>query len=607
VNGGTGDKVILSAGTASVHPYSIGVSTAAQWYSVPTGTRHQWYIGGAVGMTLSNNLLGIGTQTPSYNIDVIGKARISNVLSVGDGGDGFPTSINFYALVGMNSSYGTNSNVVIQLGRADANNDSWFIQHNTTALGSASNSFQIVPYGRTPTFSMQANGNIGLGTTTPATRLHIEEGNVFIGDIASGFSTNVPSTVTTSNVASGYRLFFDNSFNNVPGTGVPANKIVMHNNSFTGGFGIENGAVTYHSGENHTFYINANNATAYGSIAMLIGSNVGVGTSNPAHKLDVVGNARIAGTLTLSNATSTVAMAGLCGALSNGVANQNISLSVGKSSSTNNVANIRYTHCNDASACNYIGIGFWANDDLLNVQAGGNVGVGTVSPSSKLDVNGTGNFANRVSVGTVSQGSIRVVGTGDVRYHCYNNGLVTEWLWGQKSGASHSWTLSTLVGANEGDRLTVDNNGNLGVGTTDPSQRLHVIGNILASGDITAFSDKRLKSNIQIIPDALARLHRLGGYTFVVNQKDDEATNIECKITPKHTGLIAQEVLDVLPEAVHKDKEGYYSLAYGNMVGLLVEAVKELDNKYQKIIDEMKADHRKEIDDLISSFGLIAA
>lgn len=47
----------------------------------------------------------------------------------------------------------------------------------------------------------------------------------------------------------------------------------------------------------------------------------------------------------------------------------------------------------------------------------------------------------------------------------------------------------------------------------------------------------------------------------------------------KYTGLIAQEVMKVLPEAVVTDKDGYHSIAYGNMAGILVEAIKELKNE----------------------------
>jgi hypothetical protein len=221
----------------------------------------------------------------------------------------------------------------------------------------------------------------------------------------------------------------------------------------------------------------------------------------------------------------------------------------------------------------------------LCINSNNFVGIGTATPTSRLDVNGTGNFANRISVGTVSQGSIRITGVGDTRYYCYNGGAVQEWLWGQKSSTNHNWTLSTMNSGVESDRVTVDTSGNMGINTTSPSQRLHVVGNILASGDITAFSDKRLKTNINIINDALAKVHSLTGYTFNVEHSADTNKN---KVTPQHTGLLAQEVLNVLPEAVHQDNDGYYSLAYGNIVGLLVQAIKELDEKYKKELQDIK-------------------
>lgn len=103
-------------------------------------------------------------------------------------------------------------------------------------------------------------------------------------------------------------------------------------------------------------------------------------------------------------------------------------------------------------------------------------------------------------------------------------------------------------------------------------------GNLVATGDVTAYSDERLKENIETIPDALYKVGQLNGYTF--NRIDVEE---------RHTGLIAQEVLEVLPEAVmggptEDDPDGKYSVAYGNMVGLLVQAIKE----QQEQIDELK-------------------
>ena len=100
-------------------------------------------------------------------------------------------------------------------------------------------------------------------------------------------------------------------------------------------------------------------------------------------------------------------------------------------------------------------------------------------------------------------------------------------------------------------------------------------GQFTASNDITAFSDRTLKENIVSIPNALDKVCAIGGYTF-------DRTDI---VRDRQTGVIAQEVLEVLPEAVHQNEDGIYSVAYGNMVGLLVEAIKELKSE----VDELRS------------------
>jgi hypothetical protein len=96
---------------------------------------------------------------------------------------------------------------------------------------------------------------------------------------------------------------------------------------------------------------------------------------------------------------------------------------------------------------------------------------------------------------------------------------------------------------------------------------------VVAAGDITAYSDERLKENVKVIDNAVARVQGVTGVTFT--RKADGSTS---------TGVTAQELRAVLPEAVHVDKDGILSVAYGNVVGLLIEAVKEL----KADIDELK-------------------
>ena len=96
------------------------------------------------------------------------------------------------------------------------------------------------------------------------------------------------------------------------------------------------------------------------------------------------------------------------------------------------------------------------------------------------------------------------------------------------------------------------------------------------NNDVTAFSDKRLKENIETIPDALDKVCQIRGVTFDRIDADGE----------RQMGVIAQEVEKVAPEVVREDKseDKIKSVAYGNMVGLLIEAIKDLKAE----VDELK-------------------
>jgi hypothetical protein len=86
------------------------------------------------------------------------------------------------------------------------------------------------------------------------------------------------------------------------------------------------------------------------------------------------------------------------------------------------------------------------------------------------------------------------------------------------------------------------------------------------TNDVTANSDARIKTDIEQISDALEKVQQIRGVTF---RRTDTEDNV------RHAGVIAQEVEKVLPEVV-KENDGIKSVAYGNMVSLLIEAVKDL-------------------------------
>lgn len=98
-------------------------------------------------------------------------------------------------------------------------------------------------------------------------------------------------------------------------------------------------------------------------------------------------------------------------------------------------------------------------------------------------------------------------------------------------------------------------------------------GGITTSGDVLSSSDRRLKTNLQKIDNALEKLTKISGYTYNRVDLDNR----------KQVGVVAQEVQAVLPEAVDINEKDYLSVAYGNLIALVIEAVKELKAEVDNI------------------------
>jgi hypothetical protein len=92
-------------------------------------------------------------------------------------------------------------------------------------------------------------------------------------------------------------------------------------------------------------------------------------------------------------------------------------------------------------------------------------------------------------------------------------------------------------------------------------------GNFVARGNVTAYSDARLKTNVKTIENALDTVGKMRGVTY---ERIDSGE--------KGVGVIAQEMKEVLPEVVMEaaSEQEFMSVSYGNIVGVLIEAIKEL-------------------------------
>jgi len=109
---------------------------------------------------------------------------------------------------------------------------------------------------------------------------------------------------------------------------------------------------------------------------------------------------------------------------------------------------------------------------------------------------------------------------------------------------------------------------------------------VTVTGDVNSTSDIRYKKNIETIDNALEKVQSLRGVTYDWDNdafKEDDSTK-KPNFTERATGVIAQDVEKVLPEAVRENEDGFKNVAYGNMVGLLIEAIKE----QQEQIDALK-------------------
>jgi hypothetical protein len=99
---------------------------------------------------------------------------------------------------------------------------------------------------------------------------------------------------------------------------------------------------------------------------------------------------------------------------------------------------------------------------------------------------------------------------------------------------------------------------------------------IYLEGTILTTSDSNLKSNIIKIHNPLNKINNISGYTYIRT----DTSNYE-------TGLLAQEVKNILPEVV-KYENNHYNIAYGNMSGLFVECIKELNKKIDILTEKLE-------------------
>ena len=209
-----------------------------------------------------------------------------------------------------------------------------------------------------------------------------------------------------------------------------------------------------------------------------------------------------------------------------------------------------------------------ANQIVLR-DGSGNFAAGTITATL------TGNATN-ISAYTINQN----VGTGN------SPSFAAVSLSGNLTVSTGNTTGGGIILADDGDivdlndgycamRFTYGVRVHAGNRTGGVAHTLHSNGTFTATGDVTAYSDRRVKENIKTIDNALSKVLCLRGVTYNRTDLDDKSEKI---------GVIAQEIQEILPQVVSEENDRY-SVAYGNIVGVLIEAIKE----QQAQIEELKA------------------
>ena len=297
-----------------------------------------------------------------------------------------------------------------------------------------------------------------------------------------------------------------------------------------------------------------NNATT-NSVDRMVISNVGyvgIGVTNPLTKLHVDGTIRASnltgGTVLVSNSSEDITSSSITTTELNQLTgiNTNETIQDQLDDLSTDIGNI------DTSKWTGIATGIYRNS---------NVGIGNFSSNSideSLHIRGTGQTNYNIKISGDSSVASNEVGL--ILEKTHNN------LYDYKV-SNYNDTFYFNYRQNTGDAWTVF------YGYVQSASTHAFIGNISANGTIQSTSDITLKENLEIIENPIEKIKEINGYTYNMIGKED-----------RHAGLIAQEVEKVLPEVVSENSDGIKSLAYGNIVALLVETVKE----QQKQIDELK-------------------
>jgi hypothetical protein len=491
----------------------------------------------------SSGNVGIGTSAPGAKLDVSAGTNLNLGVT--------QLTLNNYSNdgVGITFSRTSSDDDLMALGVADTDKLGMFSREGLVfATGGATNYTAT-----TERMRIDSSGNVGIGTISPSARLNVGGGS--LPTSGSGYSLGISSALGAT------RLTTDaSSKTNFIGSFYDDTAIEI-SQGVTSGYvsGIVIGGRS------------ATNATVSDAIALYTRSlermridssgNVGIGTSSSGAKLEVSGDIRTSigsgGTLSLFETTTPRANHLVLGSDGSG------------------------SYINATYATGGSGIMRFQTEssERMRIDSSGNVGIGTTSPTQKLDIVG---IATKLSPSDQTANVYSFfVNNGGTTYIGRDNSAGTGF-----GGAAYASVLYSSGAypleffTNGTERMRITSAGEVWIaGTTDRGAfNLQCNGTgVWGAGAYTNGSDARIKEEIEPISSSLEVVNKLNPVTFKYKEdwSSDRATQ---------TGFIAQELQEALADEVYidgvvNDTSEYMSVAYQNIIPILTKAIQELSAK----------------------------
>ncbi len=503
---------------------------------------------------LSNGNVGIGFNNPAAPLEVWGA--------------GIPIAI---VSTNSNATKGILSDNGISRGYFGADINRQFFTGDGASVGQQ--------------FNILQNGNVGIGTTTPVCLLHatttqsigaaIEYVNS-AGSLSAGYGLNIVNNSTTPNTFSS--LWFNDAG---VGSGVAAigAKITDH---------------TTGSRNSDLEFLTLNNEAASTKMIIKDDGKVGIGVLTPTAGLHVG-----------STHYPSYALFGYLDDIQRGSVhvrggedesstrvNKQATMYLFNGFGTSTTLHIR----EDFASSSHFGL-FVGNQNKTQaalMTVGERVGIGTIAPNTKLNVvdNTSGVFAVNISQNSATGSGLSVVSAGGGGFSAINGnctGVGGAGTIGQAAngyglyGTTSSATYAGVFGVSSNNAIW----GKLG---DQGLWAFYGSGDSYTTGTYSS-SDVRWKSNVKTITNSLDIVNKLRGVYY--NYNDTYPALVTNK--GRQIGVIAQEVQQVLPELVREvDKEGHLAVAYDKIIPVLIEAIKELNIKNEKLEKEIEVLKKKQ-------------